>query len=195
MAIVGVYVGIQRPGVDQKRYRSISCRRISSIRSAMSFRPLCPAPVANSRRRPASCRPTTRCASIASRVISDTVMPRRSASCRSRESSSSESFTVVRFMVCQHTISPCMPWGCEAEAHGLHCPTATLNREVSLQRSRPLWAVSPSWRLPGAPPRNKTHLSRVVPSSRTSPSPPLPQTWGRGRGGGQPEPWTLDLGL
>jgi hypothetical protein len=34
------------------------------------------------------------------------VMPRRSASCRSLASISSGSFTVVRFMVCQHTASP-----------------------------------------------------------------------------------------
>jgi hypothetical protein len=40
---------------------------------------------------------------MASRVIWDTVAPRRSASWRSRASSSSGSFTVVRFTVCQHT--------------------------------------------------------------------------------------------
>ncbi len=45
-----------------------------------------------------------RCVSIASRVRSDTLVPRRAASWRSRASRSSGSLTVVLFMVCQHTL-------------------------------------------------------------------------------------------
>jgi len=45
-----------------------------------------------------------RCVSIASRVRSDTLVPRRAASWRSRASRSSGSLTVVLFMVCQHSL-------------------------------------------------------------------------------------------
>ncbi len=41
--IIGVDVGVQRPGVDKERYRPTSCRRISSMRSEMSAWPLRPA--------------------------------------------------------------------------------------------------------------------------------------------------------
>jgi hypothetical protein len=36
MIVVGVDVGIERPGVDEKRYLFTSARRISSIRSEIS---------------------------------------------------------------------------------------------------------------------------------------------------------------
>ena len=98
--VVGVDVGVQGSRVDEQRYRFTSARRISSIRSEMSEWPLCPAPAARSLRFPLR---SPRCASIASRVSSETVVSRRSASCRNRASRSSGSFTVVRFMVCQHT--------------------------------------------------------------------------------------------
>lgn len=42
---------------------------------------------------------------MASLVTSEIVAPRRAASCRSRASKSSGSFTVVRFIICQHTTS------------------------------------------------------------------------------------------
>ncbi len=100
VTVVGVDVGIERAGVDQKRYRLTSARRISSIRSEMSGVPLRPTPAAIKRRRP---RGAPRCSSMASLVKSETVVARRSASWRSRASRSSGSFTVVRFMVCQHT--------------------------------------------------------------------------------------------
>jgi hypothetical protein len=77
MPIVSVDVRVQRPGVDQKRYGRTSARRISSIRPEMSERPLCPTPAAMSWRRPPD---VPRSASIASRVSSDTVVWRRSAS-------------------------------------------------------------------------------------------------------------------
>lgn len=43
--------------------------------------------------------------SIACLVTSDTVLPLLSASCRNLASSSSGNFTVVLFMVCQHTLT------------------------------------------------------------------------------------------
>jgi len=89
--------GVERSGVDDQRDRRLSARRISSIRTEMSRSPLRPAAAdKNFRRSP----PTIR--SIAARVRSEIVTPRRSASCRSRASSQSGNFTVVRRMVCQH---------------------------------------------------------------------------------------------
>lgn len=100
MAVVGIDVGIERSRINQKGYGATSAARISSMRSEMSSRPLRPAAAApRCRWRP------PRWLSIASRVSVDTVTPRLSASWRSLASSSSESLTVVRFMVCQHTTS------------------------------------------------------------------------------------------
>lgn len=96
--IVLVDVGVEGTGIDDQRDRRASRRRISSMRRAVSRRPLRPALAAINLRRPAP-----RWDSMASRVIWETVVPRRSASWRSRASSSSGSFTVVLFMVCQHT--------------------------------------------------------------------------------------------
>jgi hypothetical protein len=48
--VVGVDVGIERPGVDEEGYRATSAERISSMRSEMSSRPLRPAPAARRRR-------------------------------------------------------------------------------------------------------------------------------------------------
>jgi hypothetical protein len=95
VAIVGVDVGEQWARVDEEGYAPTSARRISSILSEMSSRPLCPAPVARKRRVP---RFVPRYASIASRVSSETVVTRRPASCLSLASRSSGSFTVVRLM-------------------------------------------------------------------------------------------------
>jgi hypothetical protein len=103
VAVVCVDVGVQRPGVDQERYGRPSARRISSIRSEISDRPLAPAPAAISRRRPLW---EPKCSSMASLVTSETVVARRSASWRRRASNSSGSLTVVLFTVCQHTIGP-----------------------------------------------------------------------------------------
>lgn len=50
MSVVGVDVGVERPGVYQDRYLVTSAARSSSIRSEMSSRPLRPAPAARSRR-------------------------------------------------------------------------------------------------------------------------------------------------
>ena len=93
--VVGVDVRVQRAGLDDQCDAPTSLARISSIRSEMSCRPLDPAAAASNRRR---VRGPPRCASMASRVSSDTVVPRRSASWRSRASRSSGSFTVVRCM-------------------------------------------------------------------------------------------------
>ena len=46
VSIVGVDVGIQGTGDDEQRYRFTSDRRISSILSEISERPLCPEPAA-----------------------------------------------------------------------------------------------------------------------------------------------------
>ena len=100
VAVVCIDVGVQGPGVDQERYGRTSARRISSIRSEMSDRPLAPAPAAISRRRPLW---EPKCSSMASLVTSETVVARRSASWRRRASNSSGSLTVVLFTVCQHT--------------------------------------------------------------------------------------------
>ena len=44
MTVIGVDVGIERPGIDHYRYGRTSAARISSIRSEMSCRPLLPCP-------------------------------------------------------------------------------------------------------------------------------------------------------
>jgi hypothetical protein len=96
--VVGIDVGVERAGIDQQSYRPASWRRISSMRSDTSVRPLRPAFA------PPNCRPESspKWTKIASRVSSEMVVPRLSASCRSRASTSSGSFMVVRFMICQH---------------------------------------------------------------------------------------------
>jgi hypothetical protein len=40
VTVVGIDVGVQRTGVDDDGYRAASARRISSMRSEMSSRPL-----------------------------------------------------------------------------------------------------------------------------------------------------------
>ena len=75
--IVSIDVRKERPGIDDQSDEPNSIARISSIRSEMSVRPLAPAPAARNRLRPA--RPP-RCASIASLVTSEIVVPRRCAS-------------------------------------------------------------------------------------------------------------------
>jgi hypothetical protein len=95
MVVAGVNVRVQRTSVDEEGYCDASSRKISSMRTEMSWQPLRPAAAAINFRRP---RRLPRWASIASLVRSDTVKPRRCASWRSRASSSSGSFTVVRFM-------------------------------------------------------------------------------------------------
>jgi hypothetical protein len=94
--IVSVVGRVERSDVSDQRPAS-SDLRISSIRWETSLRPLRPA--APNLRLP----PSTRCVSMACRVSSDTVMPRRSASWRSLASRSSGILTVVLFRVCQHT--------------------------------------------------------------------------------------------
>ena len=106
--IVGIDVREERAGVGDEPYlpppcsanRSDSSESICSIRTEMSERPLRPALVLARRRR----TPLPRNVSIAVRVSSETVIPRRFASSRSLASRSSGSFTVVLFMVCQHTL-------------------------------------------------------------------------------------------
>lgn len=98
--VVLVEIGIQRTSVDEDRYGLTSARRISSMRSEMSSCPLRPAPVEDRRR-----LLPPRWDSIASRVSSEIVMPRRAASWRSLASSSSGIFTVVLLIVCQHIVS------------------------------------------------------------------------------------------
>ncbi len=93
VTVVGVDVGVKRPGVYEESYLATSATRISSMRSEMSSRPLRPAPAARRRR---SFPP--RWASMASRVSSETGMPRRLASWRSLASTSSGSLTVVLFI-------------------------------------------------------------------------------------------------
>ncbi len=80
---------------DQRGYRATSAARISSIRSEVSLRPLRPAPAAPWVRRPLG---PPKYNSMASRLISEMVTPRNSASCRRRASSASGIFTVLRFM-------------------------------------------------------------------------------------------------
>ena len=94
VSVVGVDVRIEGARIDECRYRPHSSRRISSMRSETSLRPLAPAPAASRRR---SRRPP-RCVSIAWRVSSEMVIPRRFASSRSRTSTSSGNLIVVRFM-------------------------------------------------------------------------------------------------
>ena len=77
VVVVCVNVGVERACVDEERYRETSLRRIPSMRTETSFEPLRPAAEAINFRRPS---PAPRWASMASRVSSDTVEPRRSAS-------------------------------------------------------------------------------------------------------------------
>ncbi len=96
VCIVGVDVGVQRPGVDHEcAYSGASAATISSMRSETSLRPLRPAPAAPRRRR--TCGPP-RYASSASRLMSAMVVPLRLASCCRRASSPSGILTVVRLM-------------------------------------------------------------------------------------------------
>lgn len=113
MRIIGVDVRIERAGVDDQRDDADSARMISSTRSEMSLRPLRPAAAAPSRRREP---PAPRCASSAVRVISAMVVPRRCASCRSRASRSSGSFTVVRTMG-MPAYHPCVAGVATGESH------------------------------------------------------------------------------
>jgi len=99
VVVVRIDVRVKRTGIDDQRDRRASCRMISSMWRAVSRRPLRPAFAAMRFRR--ALPPT--CASIASRVMSAIVLPRRVASWRNFASRSSGSFTVVRLMVCQHT--------------------------------------------------------------------------------------------
>ena len=77
VVVISVDVGIERSGVDDERYWETSLRRISSMRIETLADPLRPAPAASSFRLP---RFAPRCASMASRVRSEIVTPRRSAS-------------------------------------------------------------------------------------------------------------------
>ena len=72
--VVGVDVRVERPGVDDQCDDCCSARKISSMRSETSLRPLRPAPAAPSLRRVLL---LPRCASSASRVTS--AMARRVA--------------------------------------------------------------------------------------------------------------------
>ena len=72
--VAGINVCIQGASVDDQRDDGTSLARISSMRSETSARPLRPAAAAPSRRR------GPRWLSIASRVSSEMVMPRRLAS-------------------------------------------------------------------------------------------------------------------
>ena len=102
VTVIAIDVRVQRAGVDDQCDGPTSLARISSMRSEMSVLPLAPAPAAMSRRLP---RGASSSVSIASRVSSDTVIPRRCASCRSRASRSSDSFTVVLCMYVSIPIS------------------------------------------------------------------------------------------
>ena len=77
VTVVAIDVRVQRAGVDDQGNAETLVARISSIRSEMSSCPLAPAAAASSLRR---VRGPPRWASIASRVKSDTVVPRRCAS-------------------------------------------------------------------------------------------------------------------
>lgn len=77
MSVVAIDVCVEGPCVDDQCDGGTSLARISSMRSEMSSRPLAPAPAASSRRLP---RWVPSRFSIASRVSSETVLPRRSAS-------------------------------------------------------------------------------------------------------------------
>lgn len=54
VAVVGVYICVERSGVYQDGYWAAPSAKISSILSEMSVLPLRPAPAAPSRRRPPS---------------------------------------------------------------------------------------------------------------------------------------------
>ncbi len=105
MQIIGIDVRVQRPRIDEDGYRAISDLRISSIRPEMSLAPLLPARAAR------SCLGVVilKYASKASRVTVAMGTPRISASRRRMLSRLSGSFTVVRFMVCQHTSRAASP--------------------------------------------------------------------------------------
>jgi hypothetical protein len=149
---------------------------ISSMRRAVSCRPLRPALAAIRRRRPAPAR----WISSASRVISATVLSRRAASWRNLVSRSSGNFTVVRFMVCQHT----HPVGsrqrtanrCDATRFNQSewCPGTELNRRHEDFQSSAL-----PTELPGHPRRGGSDAARKIThvpcfhSPLTAP-PPLP---------------------
>ncbi len=97
--VVAIIDGVQRPRVDDQWVAS-SDLRISSTWREMSARPLAPGLPRRRRLSPPVSRP-----SIASRVRSERLTPRRAASCRRRLSSASGSLIVVRYMVvCQHTM-------------------------------------------------------------------------------------------
>lgn len=76
VGVVGVDVCVEGAGVEDQRDGAISEARISSIRSETSLWPLRPLAAALRLRRP----PAPRCCSIAVRVTSAIVTPRRSAS-------------------------------------------------------------------------------------------------------------------
>lgn len=118
MPIIGIDVGVQGPRIDEDGYRVISELRSSSIRSEMSLTPLLPAPAAR------SCLGVVilKYASKASRVTAAMGTPRISASRRRMLSRVSGSFTVVRFMVCQHTSWTASP--------------VPMSREIGIYRSR-----------------------------------------------------------
>lgn len=94
MSVLSVDVGVEGTSVEDQGDGVISVRRISSMRSETSLRPLLPAPAAPRRRR---C-PAPRCSSSAVRVTAAIVTPRCSASWRKRASRLSGSLTVVRFI-------------------------------------------------------------------------------------------------
>lgn len=93
VSVVRVQVGVERTAVDNDGYDDTSSARICSIRSETSSRPLLPEAAPPKER-----LPPPRCTSMASRVNSETVIPRRCASCRSRASIASGSLTVVLCM-------------------------------------------------------------------------------------------------
>ena len=132
--VVAIDVGVEGAGVDDQRDGRTSLARISSIRSEMSSRPLAPAPAASSCRLPGWAPSKF---SIASRVSSDTVLPRRSASWRRRASSSSGSFTVVRCMYAS-ILDQLAGWRpCVLERQGVdRQPAGPLSRPVSRSRFR-----------------------------------------------------------
>ena len=111
VVVVGIDVRVEGSCVYQDGYDSTSDARISSIRIEMSLLPLRPAPAAPSRR-----SRSPKWVSMASRVSSEMVIPRRCASCLSTASTRSGSLTLVRRMVCQHTTEGT---GDDAESTGL----------------------------------------------------------------------------
>ena len=93
--------------------RQISEESDLCFRIEMSLLPLRPALAAPSRR-----SGSPKWASMASRVSSEMVIPRRCASCLSTASTRSGSLTVVRRMVCQHTTEGTTERGwCTQDSH------------------------------------------------------------------------------